>query len=111
MREYAANHQARTQSPALLRSLAYCVGLIAVGWLIGSIAARPTTASAQVTNAAPDQHFLAGDQLSLPLLQDISTTLHQMDARLARLEATADRLSMDTATRTKRKAASSPDAP
>jgi hypothetical protein len=77
------------------------LGLIAAGWLVGAIATRPTIASAQVTNAAPDQHFLAGDQLSLPLLQDIAMTLHQMDARLARLEATADRLSLDSAGRTK----------
>ncbi|HEY4232533.1 MAG TPA: hypothetical protein VGM76_03845 [Lacipirellulaceae bacterium] len=81
---------ARSFAPA--RSVLICAGLIGAGWLIGSVASRPSTASAEVINSAPDQHFLSGDQLSLPVLQDIAATLHQMDARLSHLESVADRL-------------------
>jgi hypothetical protein len=74
-----------------------CAALLGAGWLIGSVATRPAPASAQVINAAPDQHFLSGDQLSLPILQDIAATLHQMDARLSHLEVISDRLSIERA--------------
>jgi len=40
---------------------------------------------------------MSGDQLSLPILQDIAATLHQMDARLTHLEAISDRLSIERA--------------
>ena len=88
-------HRPPARSLAPVRSTLICAGLLGAGWLIGSVATRPSAASAQVINAAPDQHFLSGDQLSLPVLQDIAATLHQMDARLTHLEAISDRLSTD----------------
>jgi hypothetical protein len=79
------------------RSSLLCAAVLAAGWWIGAVASRPSPASAEVINAAPDQHFMSGDQLSLPILQDIANTLHQMDTRLSHLEAAADRLQSDHA--------------
>jgi hypothetical protein len=93
-----------------LRSLVCGAALLAAGWIIGSVASRPTAAQAQVINAAPDQHFLAGDQLSLPLLQEMCTTLHQMDARLGRLEVAADRIATERGMPAKRNALIAPEA-
>lgn len=95
MSRFKLSHGSQLLSVASVRSVLICAGLLGAGYLIGSVATRPSTASAQVINSAPDQHFLAGDQLSLPVLQDIATTLHQMDSRLTHLELIADRLSMD----------------
>jgi len=48
---------------------------------------RPQPAStADVRKGAPREHFLAGDERSIPILQEISGTLKQMDARLSRIE-------------------------
>jgi hypothetical protein len=87
--------QTRSLSP--LRSVLIYAGLLGAGYLIGSVATQPTTASAQVINSAPDQHFMSGDQLSLPVIQDIAATLHQMDARLGRLELVAGQLAIERA--------------
>jgi hypothetical protein len=95
MNTHNSVREPRARSFAPIRSTLICAALLGAGWLIGSVATRPSTASAQVINAAPDQHFLNGDQLSLPILQDIAATLHQMDARLTHLEAISDRLSTD----------------
>ena len=106
MRTNCSGHESQTRSLTPIRSLLICAGLLGAGYLIGSVATQPTTASAQVfnsaasaqvINSAPDQHFLSGDQLSLPVIQDIATTLHQMDARLARLELVAGQLAIDRA--------------
>lgn len=92
--------QARSFAP--VRSTLICATLLGAGWLIGSVATRPSPASAQVINAAPDQHFMAGDQLSLPVLQDIAATLHQMDARLTHLEAISERITLERAAAVKK---------
>jgi hypothetical protein len=92
-----SSHGPQTRSVAPLHSVLICAGLLGAGYLIGAVATRPTTASAEVINSAPDQHFMSGDQLSLPVIQDIATTLHQMDARLARLELVAGQLAIDRA--------------
>ena len=48
---------------------------------------RPQPAStADVRKAPAKQHFLAGSERSVPILQEISETLKRMDARLARIE-------------------------
>ena len=48
---------------------------------------RPQPAvRAGVREITPRESFLAGDQRSLPILQDISATLRQIDARLAKIE-------------------------
>ena len=71
-------------------------GLLGAGMLIGSTATRPTDAWGQSGVPPQTQHFMAGDQLSLPVLQDIAGTLHQMDGRLGRLESVAAQLSQQT---------------
>jgi hypothetical protein len=92
-----SGHESRTRSLTPIRSLLICAGLLGAGYLIGSVASQPTTASAQVINSAPDQHFMSGDQLSLPVIQDIAATLHQMDARLGRLELVAGQMASERA--------------
>lgn len=48
---------------------------------------RPETASmADVRKSPPRQHFQAGSERSIPLLEEISETLKRMDARLAKIE-------------------------
>ena len=46
-------------------------------------------ASAGVRSAAAPGHFLSGSERSLPILTEISTTLKQIDARLAKIEKVA----------------------
>lgn len=111
MNETHSNREHTGRRPLRLRSLLFGVGLVAAGWIVGSVASRPMAANAQVINAAPDQHFLAGDQLSLPVLQDMCATLHQMDARLGRLEATADRIVSERGMSARKNAFAAPDAP
>jgi hypothetical protein len=65
------------------------VALIALGIVLGSASIRPSTAWGEIRMQPPAEHFKSGDQLSVPLLQEISATLRQIDARLARLEAAA----------------------
>jgi hypothetical protein len=98
------NPQSAAQKPLRLswRYLGMSAALVGTGWFLGAVATRPSDAWAQVRNSAPDQHFLAGDQLSLPVLQDMSATLHQMDARLAHLESIADRLPTDRSSAAKK---------
>ncbi len=51
---------------------------------------RPQPAStADVRRGKPKQHFLAGSERSVPILQEISETLKRVDARLAKIEAIA----------------------
>jgi hypothetical protein len=51
---------------------------------------RPQPAStADIRKGPPKQHFLAGSERSVPILQDISETLKRMDDRLARIEKIA----------------------
>jgi hypothetical protein len=45
-------------------------------------------ARASVRESPPRQAFLAGGERSLPILQEISGTLKQIDERLARIEKT-----------------------
>ena len=48
---------------------------------------RPQPAStADVRTSPPKQHFLAGSERSVPILQEISETLKRMDARLSKIE-------------------------
>ena len=68
------------------------VTFVSIGIALGSVATRPSTAWGEVRTPTLPQHFKSGDQLSLPLLQEISATLRQIDARLARLEAAAKQL-------------------
>jgi hypothetical protein len=61
--------------------------LVAAGVTVGIALESSSTAIGQQT--PPPVAFQSGGQLSLPILKEISATLHQMDARLARLETAA----------------------
>jgi hypothetical protein len=71
------------------RRLMTCVALLGAGMLAGAALAPSDAARAEVKPTGAPQHFLSGDQLSLPILKDIAATLHQMDARIGRIEAIA----------------------
>ena len=91
------NHPVKRQSlprPCFgsMRWLLVGAMLIGFGIVLGSVVIQPSTAWGEVRSPLPPQHFQGGDQLSLPLLQEISATLRQIDARLARLEAVAKQL-------------------
>jgi hypothetical protein len=46
----------------------------------------------EVRSGPPPTAFQSGSQLSVPILKEIASTLHQMDARLAKLEIAAQKL-------------------
>jgi hypothetical protein len=72
-----------------LRYLFVGVMLIGIGIALGGPTTRPSAAWGDVIDSSPQQHYHNSSQLSLPVLQDISATLHQIDGRLGRLEAAA----------------------
>lgn len=77
------------------QQMARAVGAIALaagGVLVGANLSTTNVAQGEVTATPEPPAFQAGDQLSLPILRDISVTLHQMDARVARLEVAAQKL-------------------
>jgi hypothetical protein len=49
-------------------------------------------AQGEIRTTAPPQAFQSGGQLSVPVLREIAATLRQIDSRLARLEAAAQKL-------------------
>jgi hypothetical protein len=72
------------------RRLAAGALLLAVGMVIGSALNSPNEALGQNRGATPPPTaFQSGGQMSVPLLKDIATTLHQIDGRLERLESVA----------------------
>jgi len=71
----------RVLCQALLLGAVFCLG--------ASLRPHPV-ATAGGRDAKPKQeHFLAGSERSLPVLREISDTLKQIDARLARIEKLA----------------------
>jgi len=62
--------------------------LLASFWAGTFLSPRPAS-TADVRRGPPKQHFLAGSERSVPILQEISETLKRMDARLARIETIA----------------------
>jgi hypothetical protein len=68
------------------------IALAAAGALVGANLTTTNVAQGEVRGTPEPPAFQAGDQLALPILRDISVTLHQMDARVARLEAAAQKL-------------------
>jgi hypothetical protein len=86
----------------VLIGLALAAGCMLVGAVI------PTTNQAlgEVRGGAPDTpSFQAG---SVPVLREISATLHQMDGRLARLESLAQKMSAKAAISAQRAATVEP---
>ncbi|HEX4413654.1 MAG TPA: hypothetical protein VH107_08495 [Lacipirellulaceae bacterium] len=68
------------------------IALAAGGVLVGANISTTNVAQGEVSGTPEPPAFQAGDQLALPILRDISVTLHQTDARIARLEAVAQKL-------------------
>ncbi len=86
MDQRATDRQSR---PARWRRAIAAVALLAVGILIGSATTPTQTAWGEVQTQPDANMFKSGSQVSVPILRDIAATLHQMDARLARLETLA----------------------
>src|SRR5262245_30917909 len=69
-----------------LRSLVTAVILLSACLLAGTLIPPPCAVRGEVMQPPPPNQFKSGDQLSVPILRDISATLHQIDGRLSRLE-------------------------
>jgi hypothetical protein len=67
-------------------------GLLAAGMAAGSALQTSNTALGEVRTGPPPSAFQSGSQMSVPILKEIAGTLHQMDARLERLEIVAKKL-------------------
>ena len=67
--------------------------LLGVGIAIGSLALEPTV-HAESRKIAPREHFKSGGEVSVPILKEIAATLHNIDSRLARVEASLARISL-----------------
>jgi len=78
----------------ILPKLAVGMGLVGAGIIAGAAVSTSNEAHGEVRTTPPPQAFQSGGLLSVPVLQEISATLHQIDARLARLETVAQKLQM-----------------
>jgi len=68
--------------------------LLTGGMLLGASLSSPNVAHGEIRPTPQPQAFQSGGQLSVPVLKEIALTLHQIDARLARLETIAAKLPM-----------------
>lgn len=66
--------------------------LVGAGMFIGANVTMPTIAWGQIVTTPQQQHMLSGGQMSVPLLQDISATLKEIDGRLSRMESLAKQM-------------------
>ena len=80
------------------RTIVVGIGLLGAGMFAGELLPSAGTAWGQ-GQSPPVEHFQSGGQLSVPILKDIANTLHQMDARLERLEAVAKQLQKSSRTK------------
>jgi len=75
-----------------LRPWAASAALLVAGMAAGTAIQSSNTALGEVRTGPPPAAFQSGSQMSVPILREIATTLHQMDARLERLEIVAKKL-------------------
>jgi len=68
------------------------MALLGGGVFIGSSVSMPSIAWGQIITTPQQQHMLSGGQMSVPILQDISATLKEIDGRLSRMENLAKQL-------------------
>jgi hypothetical protein len=66
--------------------------LLGAGMAASTALLSSNEALGEVRGTPPPPAFQSGGQLSVPVLKEISATLHQIDARLARLETVAQKL-------------------
>jgi hypothetical protein len=76
-----------------LRTVFGAAALVGAGMFIGSNITMPEIAWGQIITTPQQQHMLSGGQMSVPILQDISATLKEIDGRLSRMEGLAKQLS------------------
>lgn len=76
----------------VLRKGAIGSALVLGGMLAGGSLPSAKVAQGEVRGTAPPAAFQSGGQLSVPILREIAVTLRQMDSRLERLEAIAQKL-------------------
>jgi hypothetical protein len=81
-----------THTGLSLRQVFGAMTLVGIGMFLGSNASLPT-AEGQIVSTPQPQHMLSGGQLSVPILQDISATLKEIDGRLSRMETVAKQMS------------------
>jgi hypothetical protein len=81
-----------TRRPMTLRNTLCAAALVGAGMFIGSSVTMPTIAWGQIKTVPQQQHMLSGGQMSVPILQDISATLKEIDGRLSRMESLAKQL-------------------
>ncbi|HEX3598550.1 MAG TPA: hypothetical protein VHU84_00330 [Lacipirellulaceae bacterium] len=67
------------------------------GAIFGASVSTTNVAHGEVRGTPEPPAFQTGDQISVPILREISATLRQMDGRLARLETVAQRLQVAAA--------------
>src|SRR5262245_25797095 len=79
-------------SSGRLRTAALGAALLSAGLLAGAMLPPPQTALGEVNPVPAPPAFQSGGQMSVPILKDISTTLHEIDNRLARMEAFFNKL-------------------
>ncbi len=86
-------HESHPTAPRhSLRYLLCAMTLVGGGMFIGSSVTMPSIAWGQIITTPQPQHMLSGGQLSVPILQDISATLKEIDGRLSRMENLAKQL-------------------
>ncbi len=90
MSPFESRAHAPRRSP---RYLLCAMALVGAGMFIGSNVTLPSLAWGQIITTPQPQHMLSGGQMSLPILQDISATLKEIDGRLSRMESLAKQLS------------------
>ena len=72
--------------------IAGSAALLLGGMIAGTVLESSNPALGEVRTGPPPTAFQSGGQMSVPILREIATTLHQMDARLAKLEVAAQKL-------------------
>lgn len=74
-----------TRTNAVRRGVGACLLLCGVFWAGTALGPQGVTAAGP-RDAVPPGHFLDGSERALPILEEISATLKQIDARLAAIE-------------------------
>jgi hypothetical protein len=77
---------------SIWRQGAIGLALATAGALAGGALSSTQIAHGEIRETAPPQSFQTGGQMSVPVLREIAATLRQIDGRLARLEAAAQKL-------------------
>jgi hypothetical protein len=76
----------------VLHRWAASAALLVVGVWIGAGIPNSNSAHGETRSTPPPTSFQSGGQLSVPLLKEIAATLHQIDARVAKLEIASQKL-------------------